>query len=50
VRFDTMTFNSAPRDRTAYVAIGFVRPGADPLLADSGTREWGGMRVVIPMQ
>jgi hypothetical protein len=50
VRFDTMTFNSAPKDRTAYVAIGFVRPGVDPLLADSGTREWGGMRVVIPTQ
>jgi hypothetical protein len=50
VRFDTMTFNSAPKDSTAYLAIGFVRPGVTPLVADSGTREWGGMRVIVPNQ
>ena len=47
-RLDTITFPSS-REKSKRLAIGFVRPNQTPLVADKGTRDWDGLRVIVPV-
>jgi hypothetical protein len=49
IRFDMITFASAPGEASARLAVGFYRPDLSMLAADKGTRDWNGTRVIVPL-
>lgn len=46
--FESTTFRTPPLDVAPRMAIGFVRPNQTPIVAETGERDWGGMRVIVP--
>jgi hypothetical protein len=47
IRFNTISFVSPPREASTRLAVGFYRPDRSMLVADKGTRDWNGKRVVV---
>jgi hypothetical protein len=48
IRFNTISFATAPREAARRLAVGFYRPGLGQLRADKGVRDWNGGRVIVP--
>jgi hypothetical protein len=47
IRFNMITFASPAREASARLAVGFYRPDQTKLVADAGTRDWNGNRVIV---
>lgn len=48
IHMNRITFADPSREKSDQLAIGFYRPD-EILVADSGTRDWNGKRVVVPL-
>jgi hypothetical protein len=51
IRFDQVTFRHPPGKDVSALGVGIYRPGEQIVIlpADSGTRDWGGRRVIVPL-
>jgi hypothetical protein len=49
IRFNMISFLSVPGETSSRMAIGFYRPDGSMLVADRGTRDWNGTRVIVPV-
>jgi len=49
IRFNIISFVNPPRETSTHLAVGFYRPDQSKLVADRGTRDWNGTRVIVPI-